>query len=69
MDELERTFREAPERARAFVVATGVYLAIAVVVNTIWMRTLYENDGLQRVVALFLFVVLPMYTQLVAWFS
>jgi hypothetical protein len=66
-DAVARFLRDSPGAGKPFVVASGAYLALAVIVNALWFRTLYAEDGLLRQVALLLFVVGPLVCGLVSW--
>jgi hypothetical protein len=66
-DATARFLRYAPGARRPFVMATIAYVALAVVVNALWMRSLYVQDGLQRQIALLLFVIGPFVFAVSSW--
>jgi hypothetical protein len=66
-DATARFLRYAPGVRRPFVVAAIAYVALAVVVNALWMRSLYVQDGLQRQIALLLFVIGPFVFAVTSW--
>jgi patatin-related protein len=66
-DATARFLRYAPGARKPFVVASVAYVALAVVVNALWFKALYVEDGMQRQVALLLFVVGPIVCGLFSW--
>jgi hypothetical protein len=66
-DAFGRFLRYAPGARKPFVVASSAYVALALVVNALWLKTLYAEDGVQRQVALLLFVIGPAVCALFSW--
>lgn len=66
-DAIGRFLRYAPDARKPFVVASIAYVALALVVNAVWLKTLYVEDGVQRQVALLLFVIGPAVAGLFSW--
>jgi hypothetical protein len=66
-DATARFLRHAPGARKPFVVASIFYIALAVVVNALWLKALYAVDGVQRQIALLLFVVGPLVCGLFSW--
>jgi patatin-related protein len=66
-DAVARFLRYAPGARKPFVVATIAYVALALVVNVLWVKALYGDDGLQRQVAILLFVIGPAVCVLFSW--
>jgi hypothetical protein len=66
-DALARFLRYTPGARKPFVVASVAYVALALVVNALWLKTLYTQDGVQRQVAILLFVVGPAVCALFSW--
>jgi hypothetical protein len=66
-DAVGRFLRYAPGARKPFVVASMLYVALALVVNALWLKTLYAQDGVQRQVALLLFVICPAVCGLFSW--
>jgi hypothetical protein len=68
LDAAGRFLRDAPGARKPFVVVSSAYLVLAVVVNALWAKALYAEDGLQRQVALLLFIVGPLVFAATSWF-
>jgi hypothetical protein len=66
-DATARFLRYAPGARKPFVVSSIAYVALGVVVNALWFKALYVEDGMQRQVALLLFVVGPIVFGLLSW--
>jgi hypothetical protein len=66
-DATARFLRQAPGARKPFVVGSMAYVALAVVVNAVWLRTLYAEDGLSRQIALALFFFGPIASATFAW--
>jgi hypothetical protein len=66
-DAIGRFLRYAPDARKPFVVASIAYVALALVVNAVWLKTLYVEDGVQRQVALLLFVIGPAVAGFFSW--
>jgi hypothetical protein len=66
-DATARFLRYAPGARKPFVVASIAYIALAVVVNTLWLRALYAGDGVLREIALLLFLVGPAVAGVFSW--
>ena len=66
-DATARFLRYAPGARKPFVVASVAYIALAIAVNALWLRTLYAEDGVQRQVALLLFVIGPVACGTFSW--
>ncbi|HVR20126.1 MAG TPA: hypothetical protein VMS65_10530, partial [Polyangiaceae bacterium] len=66
-DATARFLRHSPGARKPFVVASIAYVALAILVNTFWLRTLYASDGMQRQMALLLFVIGPIAAGTFSW--
>jgi hypothetical protein len=66
-DATARFLRHAPGARKTFVVGSIAYVVLAMVVNTFWLKALYANDGVQREVALVLFVIGPIVSGTFSW--
>jgi patatin-related protein len=66
-DATARFLRQAPGARKPLVVGSIAYVALAIVVNTLWLETLYAEDGVSRQIALALFFAGPIASGTFAW--
>jgi hypothetical protein len=64
---LSAFLRRSPQYRISYVVGALLYAALAIVANVLMAGALYENDGLGRTVAIWVFALLPLTALVFAW--